>query len=97
MTRTVGTTIALPTDVLAQVDEAVRRGAAGSRDEFVVTALRRELAARERAAIDADFAGMSEDEDYRREAQLIAEEFKHADWEALRLGEAAATSFASHS
>jgi metal-responsive CopG/Arc/MetJ family transcriptional regulator len=88
MVPTVRTTIALPADVLARVDEAVRGGEARSRNEFVATALRRELAVRERAEIDADFARMADDDEYLREARTIAEEFKHADWEAFQLGEA---------
>jgi len=37
--------------------------------------------------IDAQFACMAEDADYQKEAQLLAEEFEHSDWEALGLKE----------
>ena len=40
-----------------------------------------------RHQIDAAFAGMAEDTAYQKEAKLIAEEFEHSDWEALRLEE----------
>ena len=90
MAAKVRTTLALPADVLARVDEAVRAGEVRSRNEFVARALRHELAALERAAIDADFANMAHDEESRREALTIAEEFKHADWEAFQLAEASA-------
>lgn len=53
----------------------------------MANALRRELASIERAAIDAAFAGMSDDVAYLDEAQAITDEFAPADWEAYRLGE----------
>lgn len=84
MTRT---TLALPADLLAAVDEAVREGKARSRNEFVAQALRRLLAEQERARIDAEFAAMAYDEEYLAEAQQIAEEFAQADWEAFQIAE----------
>jgi hypothetical protein len=45
------------------------------------------LAAEERAAIDAAFAGMATDAAYRREAEEQEAEFVGAGWEALRQGE----------
>jgi metal-responsive CopG/Arc/MetJ family transcriptional regulator len=81
------TTLALPTDLLARVDHAVHMGKARSRNSFVATALRRELAAIERAEIDADFALMADDDEYQAEATRIVEEFAVADWEVLRLAE----------
>ena len=41
------------------------------------------LKALERSAIDADFAGMTDDADYHAEAQKIAEQFIKSDWESL--------------
>lgn len=82
------TTLALPEDLLAAVDQAVRTGKARSRNEFVAHALQRELWALENAAIDADLAGMANDSDYLTEAQRIADEFAVADWEAFQAGEA---------
>lgn len=83
------TTVALPADLLEAADRAVRRGSARSRAELLARALRRELSAQRRAAIDAAFEGMAQDPDYQREAVQIAEEFRFADWEALRLGDQA--------
>jgi metal-responsive CopG/Arc/MetJ family transcriptional regulator len=85
--RTVRTTLALPADLLEQVDRAVREGKARSRNVFVATALRHELAAEEAAAIDADLALMANDEEYQAEALALAEESVAAGWEALRLAE----------
>jgi metal-responsive CopG/Arc/MetJ family transcriptional regulator len=86
-TRTVRTTLALPVELLAAVDQAIRAGHARSRNELVTMALRRELAAQQRAMIDAAFAAMAEDPTYQTEAQVVADAFAQADWEALRLAE----------
>ena len=78
------TTIAVPEELLALADQAVRDGRARSRAELLARALRREFAAERRAAIDAGFARMADDPDYQTEALRIAEEYAVADWEALR-------------
>lgn len=85
--KMIRTTLALPEDLLAAADEIVKRGEARSRNEFVSTALRHELASRRRAAIDAAFAAMADDEEERAEALAIAREFEVADWEAFQIGE----------
>ena len=86
-THTVRTTLALPADLLAAVDQAIQAGHARSRNELVTRALQRELAAQQRAAIDTAFAAMAEDPIYQTEAQALADAFAQADWEALRLAE----------
>jgi metal-responsive CopG/Arc/MetJ family transcriptional regulator len=83
----VRTTLALPADLLSAVDRIVEEGQARSRNEFVAAALRRELAARRRAEIDAAFEGMASDEDYLAEAAAIENELTGASWEALRAAE----------
>jgi Arc/MetJ-type ribon-helix-helix transcriptional regulator len=80
-------TVELPADLLARVDEAIRAGRVGSRDDAVAAALRRELAAMERAEIDASFEGIAEDAEYQAEAEQISKEFARADWETWRLTE----------
>src|SRR5207249_3486162 len=50
--QTVRTTLTLPVELLEAADRAVRTGRARSRNELVARALRHELAALERAAID---------------------------------------------
>jgi metal-responsive CopG/Arc/MetJ family transcriptional regulator len=69
------------------MDRAVQAGKARSRNELIAAAVRRELAAQQRAAVDAAFAQMAHDPDYRAEAHEVATEFAAADWEAWRLGE----------
>lgn len=85
--KIVRTTLALPDDLLAATDRAVQEGKARSRNEFVAIALRHELAALKRTEIDAAFALMSDDEQYKSVAIAIAKDFSSADWEALKLGE----------
>ncbi len=84
----VRTTLSLPSDLLEAADQMVREGKARTRNEFVAMALRRELAAQRRAKIDAAFAEMANDEEYKAEALRIVEEFAEADWEAFQIGEA---------
>ncbi len=83
----VRTTIALPADLLAAADVIVREGKARNRNELLSIALRHELVARERAAIDAEFAEMANDLDYLAEAEAIQAEFATSDWEAFRAAE----------
>jgi len=42
----------------------------------------------ERQAIDAQFAAMADDEDYRTLSLALEEEFTMSDWEVFKLGEA---------
>lgn len=84
----VRTTLSIPADLLEATDSAVKAGKAKSRNEFVATALRKELAAIRRAEIDAEFAHMATDAEYQAEALAICEEFAVSDWEAFQIGEA---------
>ena len=85
--QTIRTTITIPVDLLDAADRAVREGRARSRNELLVAALRHELAAQERTAIDAAFAELADDEELHAESVALAEESVPAGWEALRLGE----------
>lgn len=79
--------VTLPSELRLAVDQAVREGRAKSRNELMANALRRELAALERAAIDADFALMAQDQTYQEEARRLTAEFESSDWEAFQTGE----------
>jgi metal-responsive CopG/Arc/MetJ family transcriptional regulator len=83
------TALALPNDLLAAVDRAVRDGQASSRNAFIADALHHELAAMERDAIEAAFAALATDAEFQAEARALANEFATADAEALRLAEGA--------
>lgn len=81
--RSVRTTVSLPEELVRRVDRAVEEGAAKSRNELLVSALEREVELLERRRLDAEFAGMADDEEYLREAEGLAEDFALADREAL--------------
>ena len=83
------TTVALPADLLRAADQAVAEGAADSRNDLLALALRRLLAERQRAAIDAGFVGMADDVEYAAESALLEEGFDRSNWEAFRQAEAA--------
>jgi metal-responsive CopG/Arc/MetJ family transcriptional regulator len=90
MNRMQRTTVALPEDLLAAVDQLIRAGAAANRNQFIALAVETELRRRERDAIDAEFALMATDPDYRAEAARIMRDFDASDretWEDLALGE----------
>ena len=82
--QTVRTTLTLPVELLEAADRAVRTGRARSRYELVARALRHELAALERAAIDAAFATLGDDPDHLDEVRTLEREFAAANWEASR-------------
>ncbi|HLP90735.1 MAG TPA: ribbon-helix-helix domain-containing protein [Nostocaceae cyanobacterium] len=85
--ETIRTTLTIPRELLEATDKAVLEGKAKSRNDFVVQALKRELAAQKRAEIDAALAEMVSDPDYQAEVLKIEAEFATAQWEALQLGE----------
>lgn len=75
--------MALPTELLGAADRAVARGLFESRTDLLSKAIRRELAAQERAAIDAAFEEMGNDPEYQREAVILAEEAVQSGWEVI--------------
>ncbi|WP_016953259.1 ribbon-helix-helix domain-containing protein [Anabaena sp. PCC 7108] len=85
--ETIRTTLTIPKELLEATDKAVLEGKAKSRNDFVVQALKRELAAQKRAEIDAALAEMAKDPDYQTEVLKMEAEFATAQWEALQLGE----------
>jgi hypothetical protein len=58
-----------------------------SLNDFLVTAIAAYVELVKRKQIDAAFAGMADDADYQKEAQLIADQFAQSDWEALEIAE----------
>ncbi|MBD2296200.1 CopG family transcriptional regulator [Anabaena sphaerica FACHB-251] len=85
--ETIRTTLTIPKELLEATDKAVLEGKAKNRNDFMVQALKRELAAQKRAEIDAALAEMARDPDYQAEVLKIETEFATAQWEALQLGE----------
>jgi hypothetical protein len=90
-TETRTTTVRLPRPVYDQAKDVVEKERGGqsriSLNDLIVTAITAYLKMYKRREIDAAFAGMAEDADYQKEAKLLAEDFEHSDWEALRLEE----------
>ncbi len=76
-------TVDLPLDLVKKADELVQRGVSRSRNRLILQALQTYIERVEQEWIDAQFAAMEEDEPYKRLALEIAQEFEHADWEAL--------------
>ena len=81
------TTVVLSADLLEEMDALVRQGEAESRNDFLQKALRTQLAASRRAAIDAEFAQMATDRLYQGEVVQVTADFAEADWEALQAAE----------
>jgi Arc/MetJ-type ribon-helix-helix transcriptional regulator len=84
---TTRTTVALPADLLRGIDAVVRSGRAATRNEFLATAIRRELDRIRREAVDREFEAMADDLLYQREAREISDEYRFADSQALRVAE----------
>jgi len=85
--ESISTTLAIPRELLEATDRAVLEGKARSRNDFMVQALRRELAAQKRSAIDAALVEMASDPDYQAEVLKLETEFATAQWEAFLLEE----------
>ena len=81
------TTLDLPASLRDRIQSTIKQGAASSQNSFIVQALEEHLARLEETRIDAEFAQMAEDENYRTLQLQIVAEFAHADWQALQAGE----------
>jgi metal-responsive CopG/Arc/MetJ family transcriptional regulator len=81
------TTVALPANLLRGIDAVVRSGRAATRNEFLATAIRRELDRIRREAVDREFEAMADDPLYQREAREISDEYRFVDSQALRVAE----------
>ena len=81
------TTVRLPRRLYEEARSVVEKGSTEARslNDFIIVALKTYLKIYERKQIDAAFAGMAQDAEYQQEAKLLAKEFAHSDWEALRL------------
>jgi len=78
------TSLDLPPDLLERTDEAVKLGAASSRNNLIAVAIEEYLDALDRgASIDARFAEMRQDARYTRLHLDLAEGFAESDKEAL--------------
>ncbi len=79
-------TIRFPKLLLEEVEQMIRSRQRGeSTNDFIVKSMQLRISIIKRKELDAKFSGMSRDTDYRREAQLVAEEFESSDWETAKL------------
>jgi len=83
--QTTRTTITLPVCLLQATDQAISKGKAKSRNDFIAQAIQHELAALKRAEIDADLEEMAQDPEYQAEVLKMEAEFANASWEAFKL------------
>ena len=81
------TTLSLPDKLLQATDELIAKGKVKSRNEFIAGAIALRLKALEKEEIDAEFAEMANDTEYKKEALQIEAEFAAASWEALKMEE----------
>ena len=81
----VRTTVSLPARLYEEARSVVvtKASSADSINGLFVSAIRAYLTVIKRRQIDAQFAAMSQDPDYQRDASRISEEFDRSDWEAL--------------
>jgi hypothetical protein len=87
--KRIRTTVSLPQPVYEEARSVVDSNASSAEtmNGFFVNAIVSYLKLIRRKQIDAQFAAMSEDSDYQKDAKLISEEFSQSDWEAFDLAE----------
>lgn len=85
------TTLRMPKHVYERAKNAVNRFADSSFNEFVVEAIREKLDRLTEAQIDAAFAQMAEDDDYKQDSLKVAQEFERSDWDSFKMTESEQT------
>ncbi len=84
----VQTTVRLPRSLYERLKALARESSSEpTMNRIMVTALREHLRKLRDQRIDRAFAAMATDEHYRRESQMLAENFAVSDWEALESAE----------
>ena len=78
-------TVRLPKLLFKEVEQLIRGCARQeSINDFIVRSMKLRISLLKRKELDAQFAGMSKDTDYQKNAQLILEEFDGSDWETAK-------------
>jgi hypothetical protein len=78
-------TIRLPLSLIREAERFIKAsGNCESVNQFIVKSMRLRIDILQRRELDAKFAEMSEDTDYQKEANLIAQEFEISDWEVAK-------------
>jgi metal-responsive CopG/Arc/MetJ family transcriptional regulator len=73
--KQIRTTFSIPAELLDEIDRIANNGGVKSRNEFVIQALRRELARQKRQEIDAALIEMTQDPEYQATVQKMDAEF----------------------
>lgn len=83
------TTVRIPRNLYEEARASIEKGAsdAKSMNDLLVDSLSQRLKQLRRQEIDAEFAQMKDDADYRRESETVSSRFAMSDWEALRTAE----------
>jgi len=84
--KTQTTTVRIPRNLYEEARASVENGAsdAKSLNDLLVDSLSQRLKQLRRQEIDAEFAQMKDDADYRLESEAVSSRFAMSDWEALR-------------
>lgn len=77
------TTVRVPRHVYQQAKTVIDRSQGASFNEFVVQAIEEKVLRLTEAEIDAAFAQMSQDPDYKHDSVALAQEFEKSDWQAF--------------
>ena len=86
--KTVRTTVTVPSDLIDRSQHFIDDGALPNRNALIVAALEHFITELERREIDRQFETMAEDKSYQDMNQGLAESFAESDWEALTLEDA---------
>jgi metal-responsive CopG/Arc/MetJ family transcriptional regulator len=81
--KTIRTTLSLPSYLLQDVDKMINQGKAKSRNEFVAKAIADQIAILRRAEINAQLAEMTQNPAYQAEILKMEAEFASSSWEAF--------------
>lgn len=82
---TLRTTVDIPDNLLVEIDKALKRGIAKSRNAFMIQAIQSYLKQLSRQWIDEQFEKMQYDKRYQKLNLQLSEEFAKADWEAWQI------------
>jgi hypothetical protein len=87
--KKVRTTVSIPEQLYEEARSLVGEKVTptGSINGFFVSAIHAYVKLIKRRQIDAEFAGMSMDTEYQREAGRISQEFSQSDWETFERAE----------
>lgn len=81
------TTVTLPKSLLEETDIRVKEGKAKNRNDFIVSAIQKELEYLKKEEIDSLLAEMAQYPEYQAQVLQMEAEFAEGSWEAWEIGE----------